>query len=80
MFLHIGESRIVFKNELIGIFNIKIKDKEDNRQFLEFASNEDDYKKIDSEESKSFVVTTNGVYFSPISSNTLAKREKKMSK
>ena len=75
MFLHIGESRIVFLNEIIGIFNLG--SNEDNKQFLESAADESELKRRDYENDKSFVVTSESVYFSPISSSTLAKREEK---
>ena len=78
MFLHIGESRIVFWDDIVGIFNMGIDDNEDNRQFIDFNVAEDEYKKKDDSDNKSFVVTTgDGIYFSPISSGTLAKREQK---
>ncbi|MFY9115013.1 MAG: DUF370 domain-containing protein [Dethiobacteria bacterium] len=77
MFLHIGESQIVFLNDLVGIFNLDIKDKEENRQFLEFSSKAEDFKREDIEKSKSFIVTKKKVFFSPISSYALARRRKK---
>lgn len=78
MFLHIGESNIVFLNDLVGIFNLDIKDKEENRQFLEFSSKAEGFKREDMEKNKSFIVTQNKVFFSPISSNALARRRKKV--
>ena len=78
MFLHIGESRIVFWDDIVGIFNMGIDDNEDNQQFIDFNVAEDEHKKKDDSDNKSFVVTTDGgIYFSPISSGTLAKREQK---
>jgi len=77
LFLHIGDSRIVFLDELIGIFNLGSNENEDNKQFLEYAADDSELKRRDYENDKSFVVTAENVYFSPISSSTLAKREEK---
>ena len=89
MFLHIGDSKVIFMEDLVGIFNLKIKEKAENKQFLEFAAGENkkagkgSSKRLATEnwveknipdDSKSFVVTTSQVYYSPISSNTLSKR------
>lgn len=75
MFLHIGSSRIVFHRDIIGIFDLNLKENPINRQFLEsfretrfLEANE--YKKY-----KSFVVTEEKVKLSPISPMTLARRK-----
>ncbi len=72
MFMHIGDTRIVFYDELIGIFNSKIKEKEENKFFLDKNLDDEEIKKIDS--CKSFVVTEKKVFLSNLSSTTLAKR------
>ncbi|NLZ28701.1 MAG: DUF370 domain-containing protein [Firmicutes bacterium] len=78
MFLHIGESRIVFSKDIVGIFSLDIRDKEVNRQFLEFSPKDKDYKgESTGGENKSFIVTPNKVFFSPISSYALARRKKR---
>ncbi|NLI70256.1 MAG: DUF370 domain-containing protein [Firmicutes bacterium] len=78
MFLHIGESRIVFSKDIVGIFSLDIRDKEVNRQFLEFSPKDGDFKdEATGGENKSFIVTTDRVFFSPISSYALARRKKK---
>ena len=74
MFLHIGDSRIVFSKELIGIFNLKIKDKEENKRFLEVNLTGDELTGLNDSNNKSFVVTEKEVFLSPLSSTTLAKR------
>lgn len=76
MFLHIGNSRVVSLQEIIGIFNLEIKSNQVNTQFLESRPGE----KISKEEEKglnSFVITTKNVYYSPISPLTLQKRIEK---
>ncbi len=76
MYLHIGEARIVFLEDIIGIFNLNIKNKEENTQFFAL-SREGNEKEENSRENKSFIVTKDNVYYSPISSQTLAKRKEK---
>jgi extracellular matrix regulatory protein B len=76
MFLHIGNSRVVSLQEIIGIFNLEIKNNQVNTQFLESSQGE----KINKEEEKalnSFVITKDKVYYSPISPLTLQKRIEK---
>ncbi len=75
MYLHIGESRIVFLEDIIGIFKLNIKDKEENTQF--FALSRGSNEEGNAEQNKSFIVTKDNIYFSPISSQTLAKRKGK---
>jgi len=72
MYLHIGGARVVEVGELIGIFDIRIKDKQCNREFLQ--SSVKDREGDESEEYKSFIVTTTKVCFSPIAPGTLKKR------
>jgi len=72
MYLHIGGSRVVEARELLGIFDLRIKDKQCNREFLQvFAV---DGEEESSEEYKSFIVTTTEIRFSPIAPGTLMKR------
>ncbi len=74
MFLHVGDSRIVFLKDLIGIFDLKIKDKEENKRFLEENISDDELTGLTDSNNKSFVVTEKEVFLSPLSSTTLAKR------
>ncbi len=71
MFLHIGGSRVVGANDIIGIFDVRIKEKQCNREFLQSARKESN---IMGDEFKAFIVTESGVYFSPIAPVTLKKR------
>ncbi len=73
MFLHIGNSKVVALKELIGIFDVKLKNNVINTQFLEsFPGVRLSQKEKDA--SNSFVITTSKVYYSPISTTTLQKR------
>jgi len=71
MFLHIGGSRVVAAKEIVGIFDVRIKDKQCNREFLQTAKVIDDPV---TEEIKSFIVTSESVSYSPIAPGTLKKR------
>lgn len=72
MYLHIGGSRVLRAEELLGIFDIRIRDRQCNREFLQVS--EVDGRGGGGAEYKSFVVTTGKVYFSPIAPGTLKKR------
>ncbi|MBS3947066.1 MAG: DUF370 domain-containing protein [Dethiobacter sp.] len=72
MYLHIGGSRVVEASELLGIFDIRIKDKQCNREFLQASAV--DREGEGNEEHKSFIVTTTKIHFSPIAPGTLKKR------
>lgn len=71
MFLHIGGSRVVAGKDIIGIFDIRIKEKQCNREFLQTAKSREDH---GDEEIKSFIVTRDVVSYSPIAPVTLKKR------
>jgi extracellular matrix regulatory protein B len=66
---------MVQSKEVIAIFDLKMKYSSDStKEFLDVADEEGFVVVIDQNESKSFVVTTRKVYYSPISSLTLKKR------
>lgn len=75
MFIHIGKGRVVFKSELIGIFNMNLRDNPVNKQFLESNSGKEFYRNSDMKRCKSFIITDNALLFSPIVPTTLARRE-----
>jgi hypothetical protein len=71
VFLHIGGTQVVAASDIVGIFDVRIREKQCNREFLQtakkqYAERGEDY--------KSFVVTTRLVSFSPIAPGTLKKR------
>ncbi|NMB40324.1 MAG: DUF370 domain-containing protein [Firmicutes bacterium] len=76
MFLHIGNSRVVSTEEIVGIFNLELKDNQINTQFLESFPG-DELTKKEEENSNTFIITPEKVYFSPISPLTLQKRIEK---
>jgi len=75
MYVHLGGERIVRASELVAIFDVSIEQSSRiSRQFTAFASKRKNVEVIGEEEPKSIVVTTQKVYYSPISSSTLKKR------
>ncbi len=76
MFLHIGNSRVVSLEEIIGIFNLELKNNQVNTQFLESFPG-DKLTKKEEESSNTFIITPKKVYYSPISPLTLQKRIEK---
>ncbi|NLM45740.1 MAG: DUF370 domain-containing protein [Firmicutes bacterium] len=74
MFLHIGGSRVVAAQDIVGIFTIDIHDRQCNKEFLQSARQLDKTNELSKEEIKAFIVTTEGVSFSPIAPVTLKKR------
>lgn len=75
MFIHIGADQIIKAADLIGIFDLSIKDTSKLVQkYLKHQEQNQKIVVIGEEESKSFVVTAKQLYFSPISSKTLMKR------
>ena len=76
MFLHIGNSRVVSLEEIVGIFNMDLKNNQSNLQFLESFPSEKSIKS-DKESKNSFIVTTDKVFYSPIFPLTLQRRVEK---
>jgi hypothetical protein len=76
MFLHIGDSRVVFLEDLVGIFNMNLQDNPTTLQFLESFPTEKGRAK-DRNTSNSFVITTDKIYYSLISPLTLQRRVQK---
>ncbi|MCL5981891.1 MAG: DUF370 domain-containing protein [Firmicutes bacterium] len=72
MYLHIGGSRVLRADDLLGIFDVRMRDRQCNREFLQVSVQ--DGREGGKAEYKSFVVTTGKVYFSPIAPGTLKKR------
>ncbi len=74
MYLHIGNSKIVFNNEVIGIFNLSSSDNQVNNKVLKNASFEAVNNTTGNDRPRSFIVTDANVFVSPISPLTLSKR------
>lgn len=76
MFLHLGGDVIIPKEQVIAIIDMQsAKKAENNKEFIDQAENEELIFEITKKsKAKSFIVTSNHVFFSPISSLTLKKR------
>ncbi|HLW61222.1 MAG TPA: DUF370 domain-containing protein [bacterium] len=76
MYLHLGGDVVVPIREIIGIFDSRLLEgNEDNQRFVEIARTQGRIRsEVPPEGRKAVVVTTSGVYTSAISSLTLQKR------
>ena len=76
MYVHLGGDIVVPIQDIIGIFDTRMLDgNDDNHRFLaNAAANKRMKSEIREPDRKSLVVTTNGVYWSAISSLTLVRR------
>ncbi len=76
MYVHLGGDIVVPIQDIIGIFDTRILvGNDDNHRFLSNAvANKRMMSEIHDRDRKSLVVTTNGVYWSAISSLTLVRR------
>lgn len=75
MFVHIGGTTVIRSKEIIAIFNIEIEETSPiTVEFLKRAQAGRKVEIIDTEETKSVVITKERVYYSPVSSLTLKRR------
>jgi hypothetical protein len=76
MYVHLGGEIVVPIQDIIGIFDARlIEGNDDNQRFIENArSHGRMLSDISKDDLKSLVVTTGGIYTSPISSLTLVRR------
>jgi ribosomal protein S8 len=72
--LHIGDDVVIPKKNIIAILEMDTKASQVNKEFLEIAGDEGFIEKISDGKESSFVVTTEKIYYSPISCTTLKKR------
>ncbi|MCF8010169.1 MAG: DUF370 domain-containing protein [Clostridiales bacterium] len=77
MFLHLGENTVIPRREIIAIIDVKARKSPITEEFIDIAKDEGFIKDITLDgKAKSFVITTNNIYLSPISCITLKKRTK----
>ena len=74
MYLHIGNSVVVPASEVLGIFDVSLNTSSSTKEFLQYHEEKNVVVISEEKDSKSFVVTTEKVYYSPIAPNTLKKR------
>ncbi|MBQ9980332.1 MAG: DUF370 domain-containing protein [Oscillospiraceae bacterium] len=75
MYLHLGQNVIVRERDVLGIFDLEITSQSKRtRQFLAAAEKGGRAVTVSDDLPRSFIVTADKVYISPLSSATLQKR------
>lgn len=73
LFIHIGGERVLKTKDIIIIINANDINLKKNSSFLEYLEKGHQIEKI-KDQTKSFIITVDKIYYSPISSLTLSKR------
>lgn len=77
MFLHLGEDTVITDKDIIGIFDMDTSTvNKATRDYLTKAERDKRVVYVNYDLPKSFVVTSDKIYISPINTNTLNKRSK----
>lgn len=77
MFIHLGENTVVTDKEIIGIFDMDTSTvNKATRDYLSLAEKNGRVAYVNYELPKSFIVTDNTVYVSPLNTATIYKRTK----
>lgn len=80
LFIHLGEDVVIRSKDVVGIIDRQLVDSATIiNEFLEGQQEQDNIIKITDEGIKSIVITTEKVYFSPLSSATLKRRSQMIS-
>lgn len=74
MFVHIGDNVVLPVKDIVGIFDVSILEDKATKDFLQISEEEGFVKNLGDDRRSSFILTTQNIYFSPISSGTLKKR------
>ncbi|MCK8824523.1 extracellular matrix regulator RemB [Fuchsiella alkaliacetigena] len=74
MLLHLGNDYMIPVKDVVLIADFESTDSDDSRSFLQTAKEEDFIEDFAGDKAKSFIVTDETIYYSPISSKTLRKR------
>lgn len=75
MYLHLGEDTVVNSKNIIGIFDMDTSTvNKATRDFLEKAEKNDKIIYVNYELPKSFIVSDDKIYVSPLNTSTLLKR------
>lgn len=75
MFIHLGENTVIRDKEIIGIFDMDTSTvNKATRDFLSLAEKSGRTKYVNYDLPKSFILTDNKIYISPINTATLNKR------
>lgn len=77
MYLHIGDDVVINDKSIIGIFDMDTSTvNKATRDYLSLAEKENRVIYVNYELPKSFIVTENNIYVSPLNTSTLLKRTK----
>ncbi|MBQ7741059.1 MAG: DUF370 domain-containing protein [Eubacterium sp.] len=77
MYLHLGENTVVTDKEVIGIFDMDTSTvNKATRDYLSLAEKSGRVEYVNFDLPKSFIVTDNKVFISPVNTATLNKRVK----
>lgn len=75
MFVHLGGDTVIRSKDVICILDRQVKEgSETTEQFLNSSEQAKQVEEISEDAPKSIVITTDKIYFSPISSTTLKRR------
>lgn len=75
MFVHLGGDIVIRSKDIIAILDRQVREtSETTDDFLSFYEQSKEVEEIVKEMTKSIVITTNQIYYSPISSTTLKRR------
>ncbi|RJX21532.1 MAG: DUF370 domain-containing protein [Desulforudis sp.] len=75
MFLHLGADVMVLKQDIVAVLDLETRTASTTRDFLKIARDHGLLQSItEGEKFRSYVITTDRVYLSPISCGTLKKR------
>lgn len=75
MYLHIGEDTVINTKNIIGIFDMDTSTvNKATRDYLAKAEKDKKVIYVNYDLPKSFIVTENNIYVSPLNTNTLLKR------
>jgi hypothetical protein len=77
MLLHIGDNVVIPKKNVIAILEMETSASPITKEFLEIAADEGFVEKISEDKENTFIITTEKIFYSPISCNTLKKRAEK---
>lgn len=77
MYLHLGENTVINSKKIIGIFDMDTSTvNKATRDYLNLAQKNKKIVYVNYDLPKSFVVTTDKVFISPLNTSTLLKRAK----
>jgi len=77
MLLHIGDETVIPKKNIIAILEFETAVSPVNKEFLEIAHDEGTIERISDSKERSYIISTEKIYYSPISCTTLKKRSEK---